>query len=265
MVVAKRDLPKRYMTALYGEIIPMSFMSYEDEEWGFETPDSDFINPKKYPGSQTQYMQCPGPNEVVTSGFAPNPNLFMTEAAIESLEVIRKEYKKSHKTAMVENKKKGIPEEDWEMQISQKAQDEYAKMQEYDFEDTHGCMTFLTTKEIPKNHQLVMMYADSEKAANEFFKSRGMTRCDVWTAKYPTLLKKKADVKNLLTIPPKEDKVTADQSRSAKHWEQGVGLEGAKGSSSSSSSSAAMKKDTKKNVKEVAKGNDKKPMKVVKK
>ena len=48
---------------------------------------------------------------------------------------------------------------------------------------------FNTTMEVPKNHQLCMMYAENAAAANEFFEERGLTRCDVWTKEHPTPLK----------------------------------------------------------------------------
>ena len=42
-------------------------------------------------------------------------------------------------------------------------------------------MMFKLTKAVPKNGQLNMMYASSEKEVDGFFAERGLTRCDVWT------------------------------------------------------------------------------------
>lgn len=223
MVAAKRDLPKGYMTALWGKIVPAAYMKKEDEEWGFETPEQDFINPVKYPGSQTQFCQCPGPNECVTVGWTPNPSLFMTDDATEKLNKISSLFKKINiKTGA--KKEKGFVKyaKNDNVVLSKKTQEEVNKLQKsmdaewkqfqnFDFEDGHGCFTFQTTKDIPKNHQLVMMYAESEKSANEFFEVRGLTRCDVYTSKYPTILKKSADVKNLLLQPKSSSSSSSDK------------------------------------------------------
>lgn len=52
-----------------------------------------------------------------------------------------------------------------------------------------GSMLFMTKRDIPKNHQLVMMYAEDEKSTNSFFKERGIVRKDVGTDKYPCFRK----------------------------------------------------------------------------
>lgn len=51
------------------------------------------------------------------------------------------------------------------------------------------CMLFSTTMPIPKNHQLTMMYNESWKDTDEFFKERGLVRADVGTRKYPCIKK----------------------------------------------------------------------------
>jgi hypothetical protein len=51
-------------------------------------------------------------------------------------------------------------------------------------------LMFSTLKEIPKNHQLTMMYNADEKTTDVFFKEQGITRADVGTSKYPALRKK---------------------------------------------------------------------------
>jgi len=50
-------------------------------------------------------------------------------------------------------------------------------------------MLFSTRMDVPKRHQLCMMYNESVSTTDEFFKERGLTRCDVGTPKYPTLKK----------------------------------------------------------------------------
>ena len=87
MLVAKRDLPKGYKMALWGDIIADSKMPEDDREWGFETADGWFINPCKYPTSQPQFCQCPGPNEKITVIFG-QPHLMM-----ENLEGKKKVHK----------------------------------------------------------------------------------------------------------------------------------------------------------------------------
>jgi len=158
MLIAKRDLPKGYKMALWGDVVKDHDMPEEDREWGFETADGWFINPKQYQkGAQLQFCQCPGPNEKVTVTFA-RPCLMMED-----------------------------------MSGKKKATEKYA------------AMLFTTLLPVPKNHQLVMMYAESEKATESFFKERGLTRCDVYTDKYPTVLKKNAST-DRLRLKPKEDK-----------------------------------------------------------
>jgi len=52
------------------------------------------------------------------------------------------------------------------------------------------CLLFSARMDVPKNHQLTMMYNDSIKETEEFFRERGITRSDVGTKKYPCLRKK---------------------------------------------------------------------------
>merc|ERR1712194_727095 len=151
---AKRDLPKGYRMALFGDVTSNEEMPDPDREWGFETADGWFINPRKHmKGAQLQFCQCPGPNEKVTVTFA-SPHLMMENMA-----------KKTKST------------------------------------EKYASMLFVTNQEIPKNHQLVMMYAENEKATEGFFKERGLERCDVYTDKFPTILKKNASVKKLKLKP----------------------------------------------------------------
>jgi len=56
--------------------------------------------------------------------------------------------------------------------------------------DGMACSIFCTSKEIPKEHQLTMMYNSNEKTTNEFFAERGLVRADVGTATYPAMPKK---------------------------------------------------------------------------
>lgn len=78
-LIANRDLPKGYRMALWGDVISDAKMPEDDREWGFETADGWFINPRKYQiGSQPQFCQCPGPNEKVTVTFA-TPHLMMED------------------------------------------------------------------------------------------------------------------------------------------------------------------------------------------
>lgn len=56
--------------------------------------------------------------------------------------------------------------------------------------DRKTCLIFSTLRDIPKNHQLTMMYNYDEATTNEFFEERGLTRADVGTKKYPALRKK---------------------------------------------------------------------------
>eukprot|EP00928_Gymnodinium_smaydae_P033260 TRINITY_DN23868_c0_g1_i1.p1 TRINITY_DN23868_c0_g1~~TRINITY_DN23868_c0_g1_i1.p1 ORF type:complete len:230 (-),score=42.98 TRINITY_DN23868_c0_g1_i1:249-884(-) len=48
---------------------------------------------------------------------------------------------------------------------------------------------FETLREIPKSHQLTMMYNLDEKTTEEFFQERGLVRGDVGTKRYPALRK----------------------------------------------------------------------------
>lgn len=52
------------------------------------------------------------------------------------------------------------------------------------------CLLFSTMCEVPKNHQLTMMYNKDEKTTNEFFQERGLTRADVGCRQYPALKKR---------------------------------------------------------------------------
>lgn len=153
-LAARRNLPKGYKAALFGEIFSNEKMPEADKEWGFETSDGYFINPTKESGSQIQFCQCPGPNEVVTVNFA-FPHLM--------LEV--------------------------EPPKGQKRKEKY------------GSMLFQLSKDVPKNHQLVMMYAESQKETETFFRERGIVRCDVWCPTGPTLLKSNARKANLKLSP----------------------------------------------------------------
>merc|ERR1711933_659123 len=47
------------------------------------------------------------------------------------------------------------------------------------------CQLFSTRREIPRNHQVTMMYNMDEKTTDEFFQERGLERGDVGTKKYP--------------------------------------------------------------------------------
>jgi len=55
-------------------------------------------------------------------------------------------------------------------------------------EDKAGLL-FGTLCDIPKNHQLTMMYNKDEKTTNEFFEERGLVRADVACPNYPALKK----------------------------------------------------------------------------
>merc|ERR1712194_954600 len=66
-----------YRMALFGDVTSNEEMPDPDREWGFETADGWFINPRKHmKGAQLQFCQCPGPNEKVTVTFA-SPHLMM--------------------------------------------------------------------------------------------------------------------------------------------------------------------------------------------
>lgn len=52
------------------------------------------------------------------------------------------------------------------------------------------CLLFSTMCDVPKRHQLTMMYNKDEKTTNDFFKDRGLVRSDVGCRKYPALKKK---------------------------------------------------------------------------
>jgi len=51
---------------------------------------------------------------------------------------------------------------------------------------------FQTLRDIPRHHQVAMMYNEDEKTTEAFFKDRGLTRADVGTHKYPLARKKGA-------------------------------------------------------------------------
>merc|ERR1712194_1007340 len=105
-------------------------------------------------------------------------------------------------------------------------------------------MLFQTTLPVPKNHQLVMMYAESEKATEGFFKERGLTRCDVWTKEYPTILKKKATPKNLVTTPALAQ--AAEKAREAAKSKLQKKVASAKNIKAKAASSSKKTKNTKK-------------------
>lgn len=52
-----------------------------------------------------------------------------------------------------------------------------------------ACLLFGTLCDVPKRHQLTMMYNRDEKTTEEFFAERGLARADVWCSKYPALKK----------------------------------------------------------------------------
>jgi len=54
------------------------------------------------------------------------------------------------------------------------------------------CEIFHTLRDIPKNHQITMMYNLNEKTTDEFFEERGLKRMDVGISKYPAVRKQKA-------------------------------------------------------------------------
>lgn len=152
-LVTKRDLPKNYRFALWGDVTRDKDMPDADREWGFETASGVFINPVPHKeSSPIQYCQCPGPNEKVTVTFA-NPHLMLED----------------HDGKMITEK--------------------------------YGSMLFVTCLPVPKNHQLMMMYAENEKATERFFAERDIRRCDVHMDKYPTLLKKGKTVETLKLKP----------------------------------------------------------------
>ena len=90
-------------------------MPDDDKEWGFENADGDFINPVKCPGAQTQFSQCPGPNEKVTLTFAPN-HLWMDHRPLKKIKQV--------------NADKGKPNE-----------------------KVYGSMLFVTSVDVKKNQQ----------------------------------------------------------------------------------------------------------------
>lgn len=145
MLVAKRDLPKDYYSALWGTRHTKEEMPEADTEWGFETAVGDYVNPVPHKGAQIQFCQCPGPSERVTISFATDC-LFMQE-------LTKKEMKKGR--------------------------------------DPYGSFLFVTSMAVPKNYQLMMMYAENEKSTEEFFRERGITRCDIGIKSRPAILKKK--------------------------------------------------------------------------
>lgn len=51
------------------------------------------------------------------------------------------------------------------------------------------CLLFQTLCEVPKSHQLTMMYNEDEKTTENFFKERGLVRQDVGCPKFPALKK----------------------------------------------------------------------------
>jgi len=52
------------------------------------------------------------------------------------------------------------------------------------------CLLFKTLCDIPKNHQVTMMYNKDEKTTNEFFAERGLVRADIGCPAFPALKKK---------------------------------------------------------------------------
>lgn len=55
-----------------------------------------------------------------------------------------------------------------------------------------GCALFRSLRDIPKSHQVTMMYNLDEASTDKFFKEQGITRSDVGTKKFPALRKKQA-------------------------------------------------------------------------
>lgn len=51
------------------------------------------------------------------------------------------------------------------------------------------CLLFATLRDVPRHHQLTMMYNEDEKTTDEFFEERKLVRADVGTKKYPALKK----------------------------------------------------------------------------
>lgn len=83
-------------------------------------------------------------------------------------------------------------------------------------QDPHGSMMFTTTKPVKKNFQLMMMYSENQTMANEFFEERGLTRCDVYTKKYPTEMRASYGISDLL-LRPQDKAKTPEQKKISNH------------------------------------------------
>jgi len=134
ILVAKRDLPKGYRTAWWGDRLNQKEVPEADWEWALDTT-KGVINARPYQnGSLLQFSACPGPHERVTLWMGPKCDSNLDSSSLT-------------------------------------------------------CLMFSTTMPVPANHQLCMMYNESEKSTNEFFEERGIKRCDVGTKKYPCIRK----------------------------------------------------------------------------
>ena len=169
MCVARRNLPKNYLVACYGEMVSTLDLVEEKLEWLWECEEGfggdAGVNPQTPAGAggQIQYALCIGRHEQLNM------------RCLDGEEYCRCAMDEDH-TALVSNEKSG--------------------------QKHYGAMYVISTRAIPKDHQLNTRYSD-EVGTEEFFASRGIPRCDVWTAEHPTFLKKGCTIADLETDPTK--------------------------------------------------------------
>ncbi|CAE7483363.1 unnamed protein product [Symbiodinium necroappetens] len=76
ILIAKRNLPKGYYVAWWGNLLPKKKIARKRMEWALETT-KGMVDAVPYDGSQLKYCACVGPNELPTIDFAPNSDVLL--------------------------------------------------------------------------------------------------------------------------------------------------------------------------------------------
>ena len=78
ILVAARDLPRRYFVCWFGKLYKKSEFPEHALEWALET-DKGTINAKRHTGSLLKNCACVGPDELVSITFSPDSDRFLSK------------------------------------------------------------------------------------------------------------------------------------------------------------------------------------------
>jgi len=79
ILIAARDLPKGYLAAWWGDLLPLSRLPEKHLEWALQTR-YGYIDAVPHNGSQLKYCACPGPNEATTLDYTKEEDILLTKA-----------------------------------------------------------------------------------------------------------------------------------------------------------------------------------------